>query len=101
MSRRKVGRVSLEERVGQWLYRGLAWWMRNLIPRALGSSGPLQGHRTEPYQPAIPLHRDPICGIYVSPKVSFPLQQPGQFLHFCSAECRSRYRGSCRQAASA
>jgi YHS domain-containing protein len=50
---------------------------------------------------AIPLHRDPWCGTYVSPEISFPLEQSGQVLHFCSDECLARYKGSVKRAASA
>jgi len=50
---------------------------------------------------AIPLHRDPWCGTYISPEISFPLEQAGQVLHFCSAECRARYQRSSQRAASA
>jgi YHS domain-containing protein len=49
----------------------------------------------------VPLHRDPVCGTYVSAEISFPLEQPGQILHFCSSECRAKYEQSSRRAASA
>jgi len=53
-----------------------------------------------PAKPA-PLYRDPICGTYISPEISFPASHAGQVLHFCSAECRDRYLRSERQAAGA
>jgi hypothetical protein len=49
----------------------------------------------------VPLYRDPYCGVYVSPEVSFPAPHAGQVLHFCSAECRDRYLRLVRQTASA
>ena len=55
---------------------------------------------SSPPQP-VTLYRDPTCGTYVSPEVSFRATQAGQDLHFCSAECRDRYLRSERQAASA
>jgi YHS domain-containing protein len=48
-----------------------------------------------------PLYRDPFCGTYISPEISFPASHAGQMLHFCSAECRDRYLRSERQAAGA
>jgi len=63
------------------------------------------GSRIQPHpdivRPAIALHRDPWCGTHVSPEISFPLQQAGQVMHFCSAECRTRYQQSSQRAASA
>src|ERR1700722_17410121 len=75
--------------------------MRKLLLRALGNTGPTSAPHPQETHSAIPLHRDPWCGTYVSPEISFPLQQPGQVLHFCSAECRSRYQGASQHAASA
>ena len=36
--------------------------------------------------------RDPVCGIFVSTEVSYRLTEQGATLHFCSRECRERYR---------
>ncbi len=46
-----------------------------------------------------PLYRDPWCGTHVSAEISYTLEQAGQVLHFCSAECRDRYRASQQRAA--
>ncbi len=48
----------------------------------------------------VKLYRDPVCGTHVSPEISFSLEDAGQVVHFCSAECRERYRTSERRAAS-
>lgn len=96
-----VGRVSLGDRIDRLINRGLVWLVRKVFALAFGKSRPASASRDESARAAIPLHRDPICGTYVSPEVSFPLEQEGKVLHFCSAECRSRYQGSRRRAASA
>jgi YHS domain-containing protein len=49
--------------------------------------------------PARPLHRDPICGTYVSSEVSFTLNDHGEVHHFCSIECRDRFRSTMKRAA--
>ena len=51
------------------------------------------GARPEPEKssPAIRLYRDPVCGTYVSPEISFKLEKSGHITHFCSADCRHRY----------
>jgi len=47
------------------------------------------------------LHRDPVCGTYVSAEISVKLEQAGHITHFCSAECRERYAQRVRRAARA
>jgi len=96
-----VERVSLQERIDRWVSRGLAWMMRKLLAKALGTSGaPTMPQQHETPSP-VALQRDPYCGTYVSPEISFPLEQSGQVLHFCSAECRARYQSNSASAASA
>ena len=96
-----VKRVSLQERIDRWVSRGLAWVMRRLLARAVGKASPASVSFPRETRSAIALHRDPWCGTYVSPEISFPLEQAGQVLHFCSAECRARYERSSQRAESA
>jgi YHS domain-containing protein len=96
-----VERVSLQQRIDRLVSRGLAWMMRKLLAQALGSSGaPPMPQPQEGLSP-VALQRDPYCGTYVSPEISFPLEQSGQVLHFCSAECRARFQANSKRAASA
>jgi YHS domain-containing protein len=96
-----VERVNLQERIDRWVSRGLARLMRTLLARAFGNARPASMPHPPETRTAIPLHRDPWCGTYVSPEISFPLEQAGQVLHFCSVECRARYERSSQRAASA
>ncbi|HET7840831.1 MAG TPA: hypothetical protein VFM21_04460, partial [Terriglobia bacterium] len=61
-------------------------------PQAFPSSpqaGAPQGVRTpRPGEMA----RDPICGMFVSTELSYPLKEKGQVLHFCSRDCMERYQ---------
>ena len=52
------------------------------------------GQPNRPSQPLIQgeTARDPFCGIFVSTEVSYRLTERGATLHFCSRECRERYR---------
>jgi YHS domain-containing protein len=43
-------------------------------------------------QSAGDLKRDPVCGTYVSTSVSVKRTVKGQVVHFCSNECRDKYR---------
>lgn len=46
--------------------------------------------------PSVPaggeLKKDPVCGTYVSTSASVTRTVNGEVLHFCSPECRDRYR---------
>ena len=38
------------------------------------------------------LKKDPVCGTYVSASASVTRTVNGQVIHFCSTECRDKYR---------
>jgi YHS domain-containing protein len=38
------------------------------------------------------LHQDPVCGTYVATGSSYRKVSRGEVLHFCSEQCRDRYR---------
>lgn len=90
------------------IFRLLAWlifvvWAIWLVRRLFAVLvNPKQPRQTGPAAPLAPkqLYRDPWCGTHVSPEISHTLEQAGQVLHFCSAECRQRYLASQRRAAS-
>jgi len=77
-----------------WLIRGVLGWLFGRKPR---QQAPAQ--RRSPATRA--LHRDPVCGTHVSEDISHRLEVEGQTLHFCSPECRERYRMPARQQVSA
>ncbi|HEV7968280.1 MAG TPA: hypothetical protein VGP19_11955 [Candidatus Acidoferrales bacterium] len=97
--------MSLQERIDRWVSQALARLiqslLRKLLAPSLGKAGTASRPRPVQTRSAIALHRDPWCGTYVSPEISIPLEQEGQMLHFCSAECRARYQRSSQRAASA
>ena len=62
-------------------------------------SGPIRDNsrgRSAPTAPPLQsggeLKRDPVCGTYVSTAVSVKRTMKGEVLHFCSEECRDKYR---------
>lgn len=54
--------------------------------------------RQQPPRPSVPaggeLKKDPVCGTYVSTAVSVTRTVDGQTLHFCSTQCRDKYRAA-------
>ncbi len=76
----------------------VTWLGRKLFSTLGPAQAPREKYPNSPLVPK-PLYRDPWCGTHVSPEISYSLEQAGQALHFCSAECRERYLESQRRAA--
>ena len=77
---------------------GLLSYVRKWNSPPLGEIA--RGQRPEK-SPAIRLHRDPVCGTYVSPEISVKLEKSGHITHFCSADCLERYSRPSARAAGA
>ena len=78
---------------------GLLSLVRQWSTSQAGQTVPRQ--QPQNYSPAIRLHRDPVCGTYVSPEISVKLERSGHITHFCSAHCRERYERPSARAARA
>jgi hypothetical protein len=99
--RQQVNSLSRIVRILLWsVFAGWAMWLlRRLVLSAAGAqAAPFP--RPSPVVP-VHLHRDPFCGTYVAPEISFTGALAGEIEHFCSAECRDNYVGSMRRASSA
>jgi YHS domain-containing protein len=83
------------------IYSALAMWVaRKLVRWFAGQSlGSPRGNTPEVSRRA--LARDPSCGVFVSPEISYSLNSAGQVLHFCSPECREAWQAATRQRVSA
>lgn len=58
-------------------------------------SGSIPSGRPQPPPPVSvggELKKDPVCGTYVSTAASITRSVNGEILHFCSKECRDKYR---------
>ena len=77
-----------------WLVQRVRFWLGFLSGRSArpASRG---AERTK-----VTLWRDPVCGMHVSSEIALTLEHAGQVHHFCSAECRERFRSSLPRAAS-
>jgi YHS domain-containing protein len=59
----------------------------------MGSQGqPKRNPAAPTIQPSGDLQKDPVCGAFVSPAASVTRNINGTVVHFCSAECRDKYR---------
>ncbi|MGD0578696.1 MAG: hypothetical protein ABSC08_07190 [Bryobacteraceae bacterium] len=71
---------------------------RLLMNWALGASSSAAATQRSPMAPpptptgSTMLHKDPVCGTYVSEAVAVALKEGGQTLWFCSEACRDKYR---------
>ena len=78
-------------------------WLVRIVSGWFGWQSALRRQQSrQPRLPARPearLVRDPVCGTHVSAEISYTLEQSGHVIHFCSAECRERYRDAQRRVA--
>jgi YHS domain-containing protein len=57
-------------------------------------SAGMKSKSTPPVQTGGELKKDPVCGAYVSSAASLTRNVGGNTLHFCSPECRDKYRAA-------
>jgi len=77
----------------------LAFLVLSKIVRAIFAalrsvSTPRPAPQRPPAQAGGELKRDPVCGTYVSTAASVTTKINGQIVHFCSEECRRKYRAA-------
>jgi YHS domain-containing protein len=66
-----------------------AWRGSQTRSSSPAASGP---RAAQPQAGSTLLHQDPVCGTYVAADASLKRIFDGKVVHFCSAECRDRYR---------
>jgi YHS domain-containing protein len=75
------------------------WILRNLFNSIFAAPrrGPVASKPIRP-APNVPaggeLKKDPVCGTYVSVNASITKRVNGETLHFCSADCRDKFRAA-------
>jgi len=73
-------------------------FLRSLLKNLFGSVRRAAGPppTSQPQQPTVisggELKKDPVCGTYVSAALAVKSTVNGEVVHFCSKECRDRYR---------
>ena len=77
------------------------WLLRRIFGRRPARPASTGRVERQPAAPMKTLHRDPSCGTYVAEDISYPLEEDGKTLHFCSEECRARYVARKRRSAQA
>jgi len=76
-----------------WLGRKLLGWLFGARQESGMGSMPSAGSRPSP-SGSRQLYRDPVCGMHVTDAVSVTLEHGGTMHHFCSAECREKFRAA-------
>jgi len=72
----------------------IGWIARLVSSQLLGPSASTQSRRAPAEAPRKELKQDPVCGTYVPEDTAVTLTVDGRVTHFCSEQCRSRYRAS-------
>ena len=68
-------------------------FLRSILRGLFAPSGPRERSRPVPKVPeGGELKKDPVCGTYVSTVASLSEKVRGEWVYFCSEECRDRYR---------
>jgi len=70
--------------------------LKNIFATFQATRSPQQRatRQSPPVQAGGELKRDPVCGTYVSTDASVTRMVNGETVHFCSKECREKYRAA-------
>ncbi len=75
----------------------LIFWLLRHLFKSIGEtlkSKPQEARKqAPPSRQGGELKRDPVCGTYVSADTAITRTVKGEVVHFCSAECRDKFRG--------
>lgn len=75
-----------------WLVRSA---LKSLFAGFRSMTAPQNVTKQPPSMPAGgELKKDPVCGTYVSTAASLTRSVNGELVHFCSKECRDKYRAA-------
>ena len=79
------------------LFPLLVFWLVRSVLKSLFAGSPhrVPQNRASEVPPVTAvgeLKKDPVCGTYVSTGASIKRSVNGEVLHFCSQECRDKYR---------
>ena len=72
------------------VFRSVFAVLRHTNPRQAAAGG--GGARRRDIPPVSELKKDPVCGTYVPAATSLTRTVNGSVVHFCSPECRDKYR---------
>jgi YHS domain-containing protein len=73
-------------------------FLRSLLGNLFRATRKAPQPEATPRQPTViaggELKKDPVCGTYVSAALSVTRKVNGEMVHFCSNECRDKYRAA-------
>ena len=73
-------------------------FLRSLFGKVFRPGRTVSRRDAAPPQPTViaggELKKDPVCGTYVSAALSVTRTVNGEMMHFCSNECRDKYRAA-------
>ncbi len=68
------------------------WIVRRVLGMLLGEPRKQEGSEGNEMKGAgNKMVRDPVCGMYLDPRLGVRLEQKKEILYFCSDECRRKY----------
>jgi uncharacterized protein len=69
------------------------WFIRRLFRPGYHRAARAPGHGSGSVrpQPQKEMVKDPVCGMYMDPRLALRQEEKGELLFFCSEECRQKY----------
>lgn len=74
-----------------WLGRKLLGWLLGAAARKYAQNA-VGGRGSPPSRGGAQLFRDPVCGMHLTEGISVTLERAGTVHHFCSVDCREKFR---------
>ena len=71
-------------------FLGVLWVLQRLLGFFIGKSAKPARPEREGATPTNTV-KDPVCGMYMDPRLAIRLQRTGGDIFFCSEECRRKY----------
>jgi YHS domain-containing protein len=65
-----------------------------LFSQTFSAPAPHETQQASTFASGGELKKDPVCGTYVSPGAAVTKRVNGDLVHFCSPECRDKYRAT-------
>jgi YHS domain-containing protein len=74
------------------------WFVRRLLTLMIGGISSPSRSRTEnrPAAPGSDTVRDPVCGMYMDPRLALRVDNGKGSFYFCSDECKNKYLSHAR-----
>ena len=72
-------------------FLGVFWVLQRLLRLFVVKKAPAANPRPERSAPPTDTVRDPVCGMYMDPRLAIRLENGKESFYFCSEECQRKF----------